>query len=1025
MEKPSIPEGPPIQPRREQPGEQPEHFPASEQPEQRPGQAQPAPAERPAPAPVPTPLSPVPPGAKSSLVLEIEHILAEDLQDVYVRLSPEDQERFRREGEEVATRIGRLIEQVKLKTKSILNLIRGWLKLIPGVNRFFLEQEAKIKADQVIALAQKKRGQRLHAVLQLGLSVGPSASASDGADGLLEQPIVQLILLGVLAIGVAVAVIALIRLGLRRSNKLPLSLQLVILRVLVPKEAGTKEGQPAPDPKELLAAAETLYLNLGNIRPEQGRNVLHTSWLNFWHGRNDQLSLEIVSQKGLIVFYLAVPRHLQRLVEQQVHAQYDKAHIEEVEDYNIFSPQGKIVGTYLGLSRRSMFQIRTYRKLDADPLNAVTNTLSKLGPEEGVAIQYVIRPARKGWRAAGQRVARLVQHGKNFNEAMAAVGGGGWSAVGKVSGSIFSSFKTKSQEEELKKTQVPPSLTPMDQELVKSLEEKASKYGFDVNLRVVVSAPTQEQARSTLMNVVNAFSQYTSQESNTGFQKKPTLHKARFVHDFIFRHFHEGMRFVLNSEELTSVYHLPLPTTETPNILWLAARKAPAPVNVPTAGLVLGLNRYRGVDTTIRIAPDDRRRHVYIIGMTGVGKSVLMEEMAKQDIREGRGVCVVDPHGSLVDAVIGAVPKERAEDVILFDPSDTVRPLGLNMLEADTPEERDFAVQEMIAIFYKLFPPEMIGPMFEHNMRNAMLTLMEDREYPGTITDVPRIFTDKAFQRYKLAKVTDPIVRAFWEKEMAKTSDFHKSEMLGYLISKVGRFVENAMMRNIIGQPRSGFDFREVMDKEKILLVNLSKGKVGEVNASLLGLIIVSKLQMAALARASQPEAERKDFYLYIDEFQNFITDSIATILSEARKYRLNLTMAHQYMGQLSPGGDTKVRDAVLGNVGTKIAFRIGVEDAEVLAKEFAPVFDAYDLVNQERFNAYVKLLINNSVGKAFHLQTFPPSPTSSEVARAIRELSHLKYGRDRAEVEADILERSQLGGVSGAAQPPSLEPRQ
>ena len=360
--------------------------------------------------------------------------------------------------------------------------------------------------------------------------------------------------------------------------------------------------------------------------------------------------------------------------------------------------------------------------------------------------------------------------------------------------------------------------------------------------------------------------------------------------------------------------------------------------------------------------------------------------------------------------------------MIIFDPSDVERPVGLNMLEAKDEGTKDFAVQEMIAIFYKLFPPEMIGPMFEHNMRNVMLTLMSDPNENGTIAEIPRMFSDADYQKFWVAKLKDPVVRAFWEKEMAKTSDFHKSEMLGYLISKVGRFVENAMMRNIIGQQNSGFDIREVMDKKKVLLVNLAKGKTGEVNSNLLGLIIVSKLQMAALGRADLPEAERHDFYLYIDEFQNFITDSIATILSEARKYRLCLIIAHQYMGQLSGGKeggqDTKIRDAVLGNAGTMSSFRIGVEDAEVMAKEFAPVFNEYDMINIEQYTAYIKLLVDNQSTRPFNMHTYPPIKGDPKIAEAIKQLSRLKYGRDRAIVEAEILERSQLGEPERTAGP-------
>jgi hypothetical protein len=526
-----------------------------------------------------------------------------------------------------------------------------------------------------------------------------------------------------------------------------------------------------------------------------------------------------------------------------------------------------------------------------------------------------------------------------------------------------------------------------------------------------VAGATPAAAQAHLREIIDSFSQYTLYEYGNGFVRKDVWSKDKLITDFIYRNFDERARLVLNAEEMASVFHFPLPTTETPNIRWLQARKAPAPTNMPTAGLILGRNIYRGVETVVRIKPGDRRRHVYTIGKSGVGKSVLLSNMIIQDIQNGEGVGVVDPHGDLINAVLPHIPKERAKDVIVFNPSDMERPIGLNMLEAKTPEEKDFAVQEMIAIFYKLFPPEMIGPMFEHNMRNVMLTLMEDEQFPGSIAEIPRMFTDPAFQKVKVAKVKDPVVRAFWEKEMAKTSDFHKSEMLGYLISKVGRFVENVMMRNIIGQGKSGFDFEDVMNNRKILLVNLSKGTTGEVNSNLLGLIIVSKLQMAAMKRAVLPESQRNDFYLYLDEFQNFVTDSIATILSEARKYRLDLTIAHQYISQLvRENNDTRIRDAVFGNVGTMVAFRVGVEDAETLAQEFAPVFNEYDTINVEMYTANVKLLIDNASSKPFNMQTYPPQPGDPQMAKAVFELSRLKYGRERRIVEAEILEKSRLG---------------
>jgi type IV secretory pathway TraG/TraD family ATPase VirD4 len=447
---------------------------------------------------------------------------------------------------------------------------------------------------------------------------------------------------------------------------------------------------------------------------------------------------------------------------------------------------------------------------------------------------------------------------------------------------------------------------------------------------------------------------------------------------------------------------------------------------LPKEGLLLGRSIYRGQETPIFMQRDDRRRHSYIIGRTGSGKTEIMKYMSVQDIKNGEGLCIIDPHGDFIEDILPHIPKERAEDVILFEPFDMDRPMGLNILQVDGEEQKDFAVQEMIQIFYKLVTdPAMLGPMFEHNMRNAMLTLMADEEHPGTITDIPRIFTDTEFQKYKVSKLKDPVVKLFWEKEMAKTSDFHKSEMLGYLISKVGRFVENAMMRNIVGQSKSSFNFREVMDGRKILLINLAKGKVGEINAKLLGLIIVSKIQMAALSRADVKEDQRPDFYLYVDEFQNFVTDAFSSILSEARKYRLSLIVAHQYLGQLeqqagAQGAASKdLRDAVFGNAGTMMCFRIGAEDSEVMAKEFKPTFNEFDLVNVDRYNAYVKLMINGTASKPFNMATYPlPKDGNEEQAKAIRQLSRLKFGRPRAEVEEEILEAGQVAENMAEALP-------
>ncbi len=807
----------------------------------------------------------------------------------------------------------------------------------------------------------------------------------------------------------AVAGLFVLRQAWRHLTALRTSLGLKVLLVRVPRETGRLDQKNDKDTshtiEEQIGVAEVLWSAIGGLRAQRGL-------LASLRGRTDHLSLELVAEGGLVSFYLAVPQHLRSFVEQQVLAQYPHALLEEVADYNIFSPRGATTGTALRLGRSSAFPIKTYKQFESDSLNAITNTLAKIPAGDGAAVQLVVRSARKGWRARGVAMASRMQQGKPLEEA---AGFGGAGKALNFLGDFMPDRKGKYHHPDNPKE--PYKLSPLEEEMVKGIEQKASKAGLDVTCRLVASASSRQLAEQYLGNLVNSFAQFNIYQYGNRFVPRPPRQLDSFIYQFIHRVFAERSHFLLNAEELASLYHFPLASSETPNIRWLTARRAPAPPNAPAAGLVLGVNSYRGVDTVIRLQTDDRRRHVYIIGKSGTGKSVLLANMIAQDVREGRGVCVVDPHGDLVEQVLASVPPHRADDVIVFDPADVTRPVGLNMLEYHDEAQKDFAVQEMIAIFYKLFPPEMVGPMFEHNMRNVMLTLMADQDSPGTIADIPRMFTDPAFQKYKVSKLQDPVVKAFWEKEMAKTSDFHKSEMLGYLISKVGRFVENEMMRNIIGQPQSGFDFREVMDQGRILLVNLSKGKTGEVNSALLGLIIVSKLQMAAMARAERPEAERKDFYLYIDEFQNFITDSISTILSEARKYRLNLTIAHQYLGQLvQSGNNAKIRDAVLGTVGTMVAFKIGVEDADVLAKEFAPVFSSYDLINIEQYNAYVKLLIDNAAARPFNLRTQAPAPGSTQVAQGLKERSRARYGRDRAQVQAEILARTRLGEATTQA---------
>ncbi|MBU0671016.1 MAG: type IV secretory system conjugative DNA transfer family protein [Patescibacteria group bacterium] len=841
---------------------------------------------------------------------------------------------------------------------------------------------------------------------------------------ILESPAFILFVGICIIFGFSLSVLFILRTITRRLVKKPEAFHRKLLLIKVPKEEDTQGQSDSPSYRresmqQQISIADSMYATLGGLKPQRG-------WDVFWYGRNDHLSLEIVTdEEQMISFYASTPLYLIKLLEQQLQAQYEDATIEEVDEYNIFNPQGEALASNLKLSKEYFFPITTYDKMETDPLNALTNAMSKFDKGEGAAIQIIIRSADASWHTVPAKLATVMQQGKKFYQARREVLGNPFLKSWQYFTRVFLKREEKYQKGLDVKTDREYRLSPMEEEMVKSFEDKTAHAGFDVNIRVVASCASKEITEFKLNNILNAFAQYSSHEYGNSFEASSPSKDNELLENFIYRNFNPKNSMLLNTKEMTSIFHLPLSTTETPNIRWLIAKKAPPPFNMPKEGIILGNVEYRGKKTPVRIYREDRRRHVYVVGRSGSGKSVLLSDMAIQDIQNGEGVGVIDPHGDLIEDILPHIPKERADDVVIFNPSDIERPLGLNMLEFDSNEQKDFAVQEMNAIFYKLFGAEMIGPMFEHYMRNAMLALMDDEESGATIIEVPRMFTDNKFRADKLKNVTNPIVRNFWEQEYEQSQAGQQAaDMLSYVISKIGRFLTNDMMRNIVGQAKSGFNFRDIMDNQKIILCNLCKGTVGEVNSSLLGLIMVSKIQMAAMARATMKKEDRKDFYLYIDEFQNYTTDSIATILSEARKYMLDLTLAHQYIGQLVKDNDTSIRDAVFGNAGTIISFRVGVEDAETLAKEFAPVFNENDVINVEKYTANIKLLIQNTASRPFNMTTFMPDPGDEKIAKNLKELSRLKFGRDRAIVEAEIKERSamdQLGGGAGLAGPESF----
>jgi len=770
------------------------------------------------------------------------------------------------------------------------------------------------------------------------------------------------------------------------------ALESVLFLVMMPKNNLKKEDQMQKEEKVLISQMEQVLANFLYLKKPK---IFQEA---------PSVALEIASEVGGadISFYVCVPKYLETAFEKYVQGVYPRAIIEKVpEDYTVFEPQGETSGAYLKLNENYLFPISTYQKLEKDPLSTITNNLSKISANEGAAVQLIIRPlSGLNLRKKGEKALSKIREGKQTRNAVAEA------TQGLFMNLLAEIFKPAPKDKNLPKEAGKDKEQGFDQVAYDAVQSKIQKQPFQTNIRLIACAQSKARAEDILNHLVSAFSQFSLLAINSLEPKNiKGSQLKRFIYEFSFRIFNKNQSNILNVEEIASIYHFPTHFTETPYIKEAKSSVAAPPFDLPKKGInLIGKVLFRGEEKKVYFASrDDRRRHFYIIGQTGTGKSAFLSEMIRQDIENGEGVAVIDPHGELIEATLACLPKNRIDDVILFEPFDLQRPCGLNMLEYDTPEQKDFAVQEMIAIFYKLFPPEIIGPMFEHYMRNAMLALMADKNNPGTLVEIPKMFTDATFLQERLAKVSDPIVKNFWTKEWAQTTGNTRSDMLGYVVSKVGRFIENEMMRNIIGQGHSGFDLSKIMDEGKIFLANLSKGLTGEVNSSLLGLILVSKMQMAAMKRARIKEAERKDFYLYVDEFQNFTTDSIATILSEARKYKLNLTIAHQYIPQLTD----QIKNAVLGNVGTIGAFRIGAEDAEFLEKQFEPGFSRFDLVNLDNFSLILKMMLNNKVSTPFKMETYPPKVGRPEIVEAIKKISKLKYGKPKAIVEEEISKRS------------------
>ncbi len=820
---------------------------------------------------------------------------------------------------------------------------------------------------------------------------------------------------------------------------------LIHLRVTLPRNDSKldTEKRTEKDFHEQIAKGEQLFRALHETRDLNLYNVFFKRML--W--TKPHLSFELQFEKRELSFVVVCDPYYQKIIQKQVTTFYESAEIEILNDKQKMdlTSGGKNFanGYYFYTKKPFWYPIQTYKEIEDDPLNDVANSFSKLGMDEKGAVQMIIHPLSDSWKKKAKEMGTALFKNKKTSSFRIPIIGPIFSLLWWPVKVLFRGYNP---ETDSLGSNAPGSsggdgyvrMLQTEEEIAKSIGEKSNQSGFETVIRVFAASPSKERVDEILNGVFVAFNVFKSKGRNYFENRRiiplDILNGRLELHNFNYRlpSFFEKSS-ILSSNELATLFHFPdARYNKIPTIKWLPYKVLPPPLTLPDEGIILGRSVYRGVKKDVRMMKDDRTRHFYIIGKSGSGKSVMLEWMAGQDIANGEGVCVIDPHGDLVEDICARVPKERAKDVVVFDPGDRERPMGLNILEAKTEEEKERASLDAMEIFIKLFGNEIFGPRIQHYFRNGCLTLMADQEEGATLIDIPRLFIDDEFQRYKVAKIKNPVIKAFWTNEMAKTGDREKQEMIPYFTSKFGPFVTNTTMRNIIGQTKSAFNIREAMDNQKVVLVNLSKGKIGGINAQLLGLIMVSKINQAAMGRADMPKDQRKDFYLYVDEFQNFATDTFASILSEARKYRLNLIMAHQYIAQLSEsaGGvavgqkDSKIKDAVFGNVGSMVSFKVGADDAEYLEKEYAPMLSQQDILGMANYKMYIKLNINNTTSRPFSMESiWDPDGRNYKVGAVIKKYSRMKYGRRKEFVDAEIEARMGIDNLTEIAETAKADP--
>jgi hypothetical protein len=795
--------------------------------------------------------------------------------------------------------------------------------------------------------------------------------------------------LSVLGIGIIFLTVWLIR-KYQEKVKLKLSLNYSLLLIELPRPITLQQAQTEPRIKiiEELTAFENFLTNLSKIK----------SPIVF--------EITVPHYGEEIYFYMAIPKKEIDFLRKTVLGFWTGAEISLIkEDYNVFNPSGFSLASVVKLKNHSYLPIRSYKELaqaNVDPLDSFLSAFNKLSKEgEGLACQIILTPVSASENKKILGMVKKLREGEKLSDVLSK---NIFTDILKVLGEAFipkkEETKKKDEEEKMKPK-------PVEEIAIKNLEFKANKPLFRLNIRLVSSGNDKITADQILSALESPFHQFTNPGFNEFYYFRPKgKYLKKVFYQFAFRLFDPSQSFLLNTEEITSFFHFPTSYIKNPIIHWLSARSAPPPSNLPQEGIILGENIYQGMKSIVRITRNDRRRHIYTVGQTGTGKTTLLKNMVIQDIKNGDGVCFIDPHGDVGQEILGLIPKERIDDVIYFNPGDTRRPIGLNILEysPQRPEEKTFIINTLIEIIDKLYNLQITGgPMFEQYLRNALYLIMDDPNWGYTLLEVSKVFVDEPFRDDLLSKCKNYPVVEFWTKQApAVGGEFSLENMITWITSKLNPFILNEFVRPIIAQSKSTINFEDIMNNRKILIVNLSKGLIGETSAYLMGMLLITKILLSAFARIAIPEEERKDFYLYVDEFQNFAFKGVASILAEARKYRLSMVLAHQYIKQLPE----EIASAVVGNVGTMISFRIGAQDAEFLEKIFLPVFNKFDLVNIPNYQGYIKLLIHGYVSDAFNIKTLAPEPTSKELAEKVAELSMLKYGRDKEIIEKEIAEK-------------------